>query len=614
MSEKRSAGKSMKSILRIHPRYMRSVHLETDFSDPTSSLGYILTPVAQDAFSRISAGFGLESTQRAFRLAGDYGSGKSAFGLALARVAAGKTQELPKPLRTFRQAAELFPLLATGDHEPLGVTVLRALNIRLPKNARPTTSEVLSKIEHAKTKARAKRYKGVLLVLDELGKNLEFAAQNPESDDIFLLQRLAEEADRSSGVPFVIVVMLHQGIAAYSAGINSGARREWDKVAGRYIEIVYAQPIEQVATLVAATLNVDVEALPRSVAEDAKKAMSRSIAAGIYGSSPASNVARLGPELFPLHPTVLPVLVRAIRKFGQNERSLFSFISAAEPYGLQEHIQSKEIQSESYRIHNLFDYVRHNLTPSINAGNSYIHWGFVDSVLSSTELQNVEEEKVLKCVAILNLLDSPDLPATQEFVTLALDSGSSNSPVTKAILSLMKRRALFERGTARGLCLWPNTSVNLDEALQKAVAATATANGVEQLCAQLAPEQVVPRGHYFRSGTLRYGEVEFVPASNLSNLFAKQPVLDGKAADLNLRILLPANQAEFRDATQQLHRDRATLTEGLFVAVAQLPVKAIAALADLVAWKWVHAHTPGLASDRFAREEVAQKWTPNFGQ
>ena len=31
----------------------------------------------------------------------------------------------------------------------------------------------------------------MLLVLDEVGKNLEFAAQNPEADYIFLLQRLA---------------------------------------------------------------------------------------------------------------------------------------------------------------------------------------------------------------------------------------------------------------------------------------------------------------------------------------------------------------------------------------------------------------------------------------
>ena len=89
------------SLLRIHPRFMRSVHLERDFKDPNSSLGYILTPVAQQAIERITAGFQTNSTQRAWRIAGDYGSGKTDFALALARIAEGSKNELPKDLRRF---------------------------------------------------------------------------------------------------------------------------------------------------------------------------------------------------------------------------------------------------------------------------------------------------------------------------------------------------------------------------------------------------------------------------------------------------------------------------------------------------------------------------------
>src|SRR4051812_20252134 len=88
-------------LLRIHPRYMRSVHLERDFNDTTSSLGYVLTPVAEEAISRICTGFQPNSTQRAFRIAGDYGSGKSAFGLALACISAGHTKSLPKEIHSF---------------------------------------------------------------------------------------------------------------------------------------------------------------------------------------------------------------------------------------------------------------------------------------------------------------------------------------------------------------------------------------------------------------------------------------------------------------------------------------------------------------------------------
>jgi hypothetical protein len=587
---------------------MRSVHLERDLSDGSSSLGYILTPVATNALTRICGSFHSNSTQRAFRIAGDYGSGKSAFGLALARVAAGQVNALPKEVRPFCGRNRLRPHVATGDHEPLGVTVLRALGVRSPLGSRPSTEDVLGRVQKALSTAQAKGFKGLLLVIDELGKNLEFASQNPEADDIFLLQRLAEEAARSGSVPLIVVVTLHQGVAAYASGLDTTARKEWDKVAGRFEEIVYAQPLEQLVALVAATLNVQLNVLPRPLAEEARKAMQSAVRAGVYGSSAASGLGQYGPRIFPFHPTVLPVLVRAMRKFGQNERSLFSFMSAFEPMGLQQHIQSSQPRLEPYRIYHLFEYVRQNLLPAINASNSHIHWSFVDSLLAGTPLGSREEEHIFRTVALLTLLDSPDLPPTPDFIHLALDDGGNHRAVSKAITDMKNRGLLYERGSTRALYLWPHTSVNLDEAFARGQAATqSAADPIELLCKQLPPEQIVPRGHYFRSGTLRYAEVQFVPASGLRHLFDHQPALNGKGPDLHLRVVLPASLSQFRDAERLVRERQQDLREGLFVAVAQPPTNSVAALSDLVTWQWVQANTQALAGDRYAREEVTRQ-------
>lgn len=598
----------MDRLLQIRPRFMRSINLERDLSDPASSQGYILTPVAKNALTRICASFNGNSTQRAFRIAGDYGSGKSAFGLALARVSAGYANALPKELRAFCGRNRLRPHLATGDHEPLGVTVLRALGIRSPHGSRPSTNEVLMRAAKAIEAARTRGFKGVLIVLDELGKNLEFAAQNPEADDIFLMQRLAEEAARSAALPLIIVVMLHQGVAAYASGLDTTARREWDKVAGRFEEIVYAQPLEQMVTLVSATLNVREDLLPRTTADEARKAMVAAVRSGVYGSAAASSLAQFGPKIFPFHPTVLPVLVRAMRKFGQNERSLFSFMSAFEPMGLQQHIQSNGAKLEPYRIHNLFEYVRQNLLPAINASNSHIHWSFVDSLLSGVRLNTREEENTFRTVALLTLLDSPDLPATSEFVHLALNNGGNQHAISKAIAELKDRGLLYERGSTKALYLWPHTSVNLDEAFARGELATRNSgDSIDLLCKQLPAEQIVPRGHYFRSGTLRYAHVQFVPAGALIHLLDNQPALSGKGADIHLRIVLPASQSQFREADKLLRERRRNLAEGLFIAIAKPPINSLAALSDLITWQWVQVNTPALAGDRHAREEVARQ-------
>ena len=586
---------------------MRSVHLERDYADPQSSVGYILTPVAQQAFERITTGFRTNSTQRAWRIAGDYGSGKTDFALALARIAEGKKVELPNDLRNLIGHETFGTVLATGDNEPLGVTVLRALgDTGANRRGRLQTEEVLQSVRESIKNARQYGHAGLLLILDELGKNLEHAARNPEADDIFLLQRLAEEANRSGQKGFAIVVTLHQGVAAYAAGLDSVAKREWDKVAGRFEEIVYAQPLEQVAALIAATLNVETARLPEAIHRESGVAMNKALATGIYGPTAPDSLTELGPKIFPIHPTTLPILVRTMRRFGQNERSLFSFVSSSEPMALQQHAAKAVESAGHYRIHHLFDFVRLNLLPNVSFGNSHTHWGVIESVLASTPVETHEEEAVLKTVALLSLLDASDLPATEEIVRASVEG--SPRAIDEAIKKLRSRGVIYERGSVKGLCLWPHTSVNLDELFAKAVeASSGKSDGVKRLCEHVRCEHLVPRAYYAKFGTLRYAEVKLIPASGLNDLLANQPQLNGEGADLNLRVILPVDRAQQRIARQTLLDHKANLVKGLFVAVVEPPELAVAALRDLVAWEWVMRNTPQLSGDRYAREEVSRQ-------
>src|SRR5260370_24907947 len=52
----------------------------------------------------------------------------------------------------------------------------------------------------------------------------------------------------------------------------------------------------------------------------------------------------------------LPVLVRLFSRFGQNERSLFSFLLSNEPFGLQTFAQRSASSEVFYRITDLYDY------------------------------------------------------------------------------------------------------------------------------------------------------------------------------------------------------------------------------------------------------------------
>jgi hypothetical protein len=357
-------------------------------------------------------------------MTGDYGSGKSSFALMLAHWFAGHDNSFPPQLRNIVDLQRLgvprprlVPVLVTCSRQALGTSILKALlralsqiygrsaKSRLAQDVQhlleakqePTEDQVFQLILDVNSRIIGdSKGKGLLLVLDELGKFLEFAALFPQRQDVFLLQRLAEAASRSGDEPLFVISLLHQGFNAYTDHLNQSAQREWEKVAGRFEEVVFNQPVEQIAHVICSALDVNTKETPREQAHELKQAMEQTIALGWFGSAPAKSLSELATRLYPLHPTVLPVLIRAFRRFGQNERSLFSFLLSNEPFGLQAFSDRPFRESEPYRLHNLYDYVRTNFGHRLAVQSYRSHWNLIDSWSRASQLKTRSTSKFSK--------------------------------------------------------------------------------------------------------------------------------------------------------------------------------------------------------------------------
>ena len=540
MPEKRVAD-----LLDMRNRFLRSAHLERDFRDPAALSGYVVTDFARSCIGRMANGLKPRSGNRAWRMTGDYGSGKSSFALLLAHWFAGHDAKFPPPLRKavdpqqFGVARPRFlPVLVTCSRQALGVSVVRALYSALIQlegvGARSKIAGEVQRLNEAKrdpsddevfdlilsvnsrlvTESKAK---GLLLILDELGKFLEFASLHPERQDVFLLQRLAEAASRSAEEPFFIVSLQHQGFNAYTDRLNQSAQREWEKVAGRFEEIVFNPPFEQAASIISSAINVRVNEIPRSQAEQLREAMERTLALGWLGAAPSKGLVEAAPRLYPLHPTVMAVLIRTFRRFGQNERSLFSFLLSNEPFGLQAFAQRIAAGNELYRLHDLYDYVRTNFGHRLSVQSYRSHWNLIDSVVESFVEENEAQLKILKTIGILNLLNDSDLLATEESVVCALAGGAEDKTIRSALSALHKhKRIISDRGRARGLCLWPHTSVDLEKVYEDACRAIDAPQNVASLIRDsLDTRPIVARRHYIETGNLRHADVRYCPVKDL---------------------------------------------------------------------------------------------------
>lgn len=601
--------KYVASLFRVRPAFLRSVDVAEDYNDPHSSEHYVVTSLVRETLQRVSSGLRPASSQRAWRLTGDYGTGKSSFALALARIAVKQDKRLPLDLQNWKgERVKLEPILVTGDLEPLRTCILRGIKEtenRLFGKSKSTSyansnEEVLALLDGLGDRIRAEKLgDGVLLVLDELGQNLRYAAQHPSDDDIFLLQRLGERAARSNGKPLMVFALLHQGFASYSAAADAVAKKEWDKVAGRFEEIVFSQPVEQTAILMAETLGIHTELLSDRNQSNMRETMRRAVTCGLFGSLAAEDyLVSLAPRLFPLNPVVLPVLVALLRKFGQNERSIISFLTSFEPFGLRAFAQRVCVDDgDLYRISDLYDYFRSNLS-QLGAGRSRVRWDIAESVVDKGAGYGETAENLLKCAAILNMIDDPLLPSTRE-VLLASETDSDAVDTLERLISDL--RLLHERGSARGLSLWPHTSANLEDLLRQADEATGGRDPLGSSLLDYLPQKyLVARRHYVKTGNLRHFTVFYLHARDVEATLKQ--VSDKPDADGVVVVVIPFSPEEYRAAIQLVNSKG--LPKHVICGVSDPIVGMNNILVELKRWEWVRKNARELSFDQYALDYV----------
>jgi len=624
-------------LFQIKTRFLRSAHLERDFCDPQALSGYVVTDFAQSCLERVAKGLKPKSSQRAWRMTGDYGSGKSSFALLLAHWFAGNESSFPPQIRKavdFRRFGvhkpRFVPVLVTCTRQALGKSILKSLHqtVRaiygrgeksklaadleqiLHSKNEPSDDQVLTAILEVNSRIISdSKGLGLMLILDELGKFFEFAALSPQRQDVFLLQQLAETASRSGDEPLFVVCLLHQGFNAYADYLNQSAQREWEKVAGRFDEIVFNQPIKQIAYLIASALDVNIGQIPKGLAHEQAKIMEHTLTLGWFGSTNPKGLQELALPLYPLHPMMLPVLIRTFRRFGQNERSLFSFLLSNEPFGLQTFSDKSIKCAEPYRLHDFYDYVRANFGHKLVAQSYRSHWSSIDSLIDSFTTEDLLQLKILKTVGILNLLNDGDLVPTEETIICAISGVDPNAQkrIRTALEKLRSgKRVLYDRGRVRGLCLWPHTSVDLEKAYEDARRAIETPKRVAGLIKEyLETRPVVARRHYIETGNLRHFDVRYCAISEMPEVIQKQTT----DSDGSIIILLCENEQEhnlaLKLATCTELRDR----KNWLIAVPK-PLNNLASLVQEVQrWDWVASHILELNADKYGREEVVRQKT-----
>lgn len=357
--------------------------------DEKSVLDYIVTRNAIDIYSRIL--FDYKSGQHAFNIIGSYGTGKSTFLWALEKHLKRETVFFQEHINGHFSGFKRFDFVKfVGKPESLRASFASKFDASSVESS--SIIEAISK----RSESLKQKKKVLVILIDEFGKHLEYASKK-DLDEIYFIQELAEYCN-SPDQEILLITTLHQNFGGYARGLDKTQRDEWHKVKGRLTDLAFDEPVEQL--LFFASEKLSQIALPEKKIKSWDRLSKAIKTSGLVGKL---NIEGLESKLFPLDLLSAHTLTHALQKYGQNERSLFSFIDSKD---------LKEFTDEDrpFTVADVFDYLRKNLSAELQDGEKNPHkaqWIAASKAIEKAEGMLQEKSDmaivILKTIALVNI-------------------------------------------------------------------------------------------------------------------------------------------------------------------------------------------------------------------
>ena len=530
--------------IKIKRRYTRSVNLERDLEVADSVNGYIVTPKANELVHRFFEALTVPNSVRAWTLTGVYGTGKSAFAHFLTALCSAKDEKIRanalhilketdstvvKMLKTVSERG-LVKAVATSQREPIAHTVVRALknsSDRYWNGVKGQKPGVLADIEAAvhgiakgkeidnklalsliQSLAHASK-SGLLIIIDELGKNLEYAAQNQTMSDLYLLQQIAELPAGISNPRVFFIGLLHQAFYEYSHGLASASRSEWAKIQGRFEDIPFSESPDRLLHLIKNAIDYADESKLKSKIHKWSVAWEASLQNQPF-------ISRRGlkdiSSIYPFHPMAAVALPILCNKYSQNDRTLFTFLASDEPHSFKAFLKRNDFPSDKFatlKIDQLYDYFVESAGIALSSRPQYQRWIEIQSRISEAMDFDLDAIKVLKIIGVLNLISNTGtLKASREIVSTCLIDFPDKKNLAywdKIIDSLILKGFVIWRKQYDELRIWEGSDFDIEQALTDQ--AQIQRRSLSELLNGFYPlNPLILRRHSYESGTIRFFE------------------------------------------------------------------------------------------------------------
>lgn len=315
--------------------------------------------------------------------------------------------------------------------------------------------DVAKCISRLSQKQKSLKIDKLAIVWDEFGRHIESLISEGKTEELNLIQSLAEVVNRISKIEVTLSLFLHQGLLKYAGKASDEVQREWKKIEGRFVTIQYVDTSKEIYLLIASVikqLNQEKFTVPtKSALKTSKLKLSEFKIFEDFSASEKSELLALDSLI---HTVALNVLPKIAAKVAQHERTLFTFLNSHD-------------WSQQVTVASLFDYFSDSMASDTSFGGSYHQWLEGQSALSKVD--DELESSLIKTACLLGIgLKGERKKVSKAFLEYSLTSSNYvEAKVKKAVQSLIVSKLLLHRKNSNTVSLWHGTDIDVSAKLEE---------------------------------------------------------------------------------------------------------------------------------------------------
>jgi len=290
-------------------------------------------------------------------------------------------------------------------------------------------------------------YNGIVVLWDEFGRYLEGRTAQVFGNEAALLQSFAETCNYSGSEQIHLLLFAHKELQSYAASLPKTYQQEWSRIEGRFQRHnVASDPYVGYRLIAGAIQQTDSEYIQSLIPQNL---IAQTVDARLFSVLSTEEVRQLVQALWPLHPLTTYALIRLSNRVAQNERTMFTFLTAEEPKALRSILEGMTLGEDGdsfVRLNELWDYFDDAIRSDTNGAHRI--WSGVTYALDKIAAGDVLSETIVKTLGVLLICRESNIARpTTELLAWAVNAQTAEqeAAVITALDNLRRRKVIINR-------------------------------------------------------------------------------------------------------------------------------------------------------------------------